>query len=288
MSHDAASSSSAPPVAIPVASGWSLPIHPHHRDAGFQPGVRKGKEKYTYKDHRVSNEHIMDLIPTVQMQISELRDTVSDDQRELRQQGIAITEISARLLPALLRRIEKRQGPSTSLRPPSTLSLATVAPAPSAKRTRDEDVDDAARNTRPRTEIPQTVALSTTFVYTLVPPVATTTPLPVTTAPPAAPPAPPLAPSASVQAPPAAPKAPPRASDSNSLGPPAAPAASPRVHAIPQRQAASQVGPTLHVVFGPIAWNRDSQNCTNVQQDMLAIALPAAAHLEISSTRRYK
>jgi hypothetical protein len=119
ISHDEASSSSAPPAAIPVASRSSLPIRPYHRDAGFQPGATKGKEKYTYKDHRATNEHVNGLlvagtnlwervdrissdvsqvvncvssshtpystlnpytvIPPMQMQISEFRDTVSDD-----------------------------------------------------------------------------------------------------------------------------------------------------------------------------------------------------------------
>jgi hypothetical protein len=61
MSHDT-SSSSAPLVEIPVASGSSLPIHPYHCDAGFQPGATKGKEKYTYKDHRATNEHVNGLL----------------------------------------------------------------------------------------------------------------------------------------------------------------------------------------------------------------------------------
>jgi hypothetical protein len=60
MSHDAASSSSVPPAAIPVASGSSLPIHPYHRDAGFH--TTKDKEKYTYKDHRATNEHVNGLL----------------------------------------------------------------------------------------------------------------------------------------------------------------------------------------------------------------------------------
>jgi hypothetical protein len=45
------------------------------------------------------------------------------------------------------------------------------------------------------------------------------------------------------------------------------------------------------VFFGPITSNRDSQNRANVWQDivnLLSIVLSAAAHLEISSTRRYK
>jgi hypothetical protein len=111
------------------------------------------------------------------MQISEFRDTVSDNRvlsdlwtshnqhgENVRQHGIAITDILARLLPALLGRIEQLQGSVnkfTSI--VDTLALAAVAPAPSAARTQDED--DAARNTRPRTEIPQTVALPTTYVY---------------------------------------------------------------------------------------------------------------------------
>jgi hypothetical protein len=172
---------------------------------------------------------------------------------------MAITDISVHLLQALLRRIEQLQGCFNELTTfiVATLALAAVAPAPSAKRTRDQDVDDAARNTRPRTEIPQTVALPTTFVYTLSPlgpspiavsalPIATTTLLPATTAPPAVPPTPPHAPSA-----PAAPNAPPRASAPGPLAPPAAPAAPPLAHAIPQRQAAPQVDPALQVVFGP-------------------------------------
>jgi hypothetical protein len=62
MSHDAASPSSAPPATIPVASGSSLPIHPYHRDTGFQPGATKDKEKYTYKEHRATNEHVNGLL----------------------------------------------------------------------------------------------------------------------------------------------------------------------------------------------------------------------------------
>ncbi|KAJ7831573.1 hypothetical protein B0H13DRAFT_2431520 [Mycena leptocephala] len=172
-----------------------------------------------------------------------------------------------------------------------------MGPAPSAKRTRNEDVDDAAHNTRLRTEIPQTVALPT-FVYTLGPspvavsaPVATTTPLPVRTAPPAAPPAPPLSPSAPAQAPPATPNAPPHASAPIPLAPPAAPAAPPRAHAIPQRQAAPQVAPALLVLFSLITWNCDSQNRTQDMVNPLAIVLSAAAHLKNHlkiSTRHYK
>ncbi|KAJ7910808.1 hypothetical protein B0H13DRAFT_1876408 [Mycena leptocephala] len=238
------------------------------------------------------------VIPAVQMQISEFRDarrsTVSDDSvlsdlwTSHNQHGIAITDISARLLPPLLGCIEQLQGSVNKLTSVvDTLALAAVAPAPSAKRTRGENRD------------PATVALPTTFVYTLgfspiavsVHPVATTTPLPVTTAPPAAHPTPPIPPSALAQAPPATPNAPPRISAPDPLAPPAAPAAPPRAHAIPQRQAALLVDPALQVVFGPIIWNRDSQNRINVRQDivnLLAIVLPAAAQLKISSTRRYK
>ncbi|KAJ7877474.1 hypothetical protein B0H13DRAFT_2546594 [Mycena leptocephala] len=153
-----------PPPENPIASGSSLPIHPYHRDAGFQPGATKEKEKYTYKDDRIAKEHIdillsagtklwervgristdvADFIPAVHMQISELHDVCS---------GVSDDTIG---------------GPSPSF--PSivdTLALAAVASAPSDKRTRDDDVDDAARNTGPHTEIPQTVALGTTFVYT--------------------------------------------------------------------------------------------------------------------------
>jgi hypothetical protein len=42
------------------------------------------------------------------------------------------------------------------------------------------------------------------------------------------------------------------------------------------------------VVFGPITWNRASQNLTNARQDLLAIVLPATAHLEIFFTHCYK
>jgi hypothetical protein len=52
----------APLAEIPVASGSSLPIHPYHRDASFQPGATKDKEKYTYKDHQATNEHINGLL----------------------------------------------------------------------------------------------------------------------------------------------------------------------------------------------------------------------------------
>jgi hypothetical protein len=42
------------------------------------------------------------------------------------------------------------------------------------------------------------------------------------------------------------------------------------------------------VVFGLITWNCNSQNCTQDMLNLLAIVLSTAAHLEISSTRRYK
>jgi hypothetical protein len=106
------------------------------------------------------------VIPAVQMQISEFRDarrsTVSDDSvlsdlwTSHNQHGIAITDISARLLPPLLGCIEQLQGSVNKLTSVvDTLALAAVAPAPSAKRTRGENVDDAARNTRLHSEIPQ-------------------------------------------------------------------------------------------------------------------------------------
>jgi hypothetical protein len=80
------------------------------------------------------------------------------------QHRIAITDIPACLLPALLRRIEQLQGSVNKLTSVvDTLALSTMAPAPSAMRTRD---DDATRNTRPYTEIPRTVTLPTIFVYT--------------------------------------------------------------------------------------------------------------------------
>ncbi|KAJ7910811.1 hypothetical protein B0H13DRAFT_2660862 [Mycena leptocephala] len=296
-------------AAIPVASGSSLPIHPYYRDAGFQPGATKGKEKYTYKDHRVTNEHVNGLL-VAGTNLRERIDYISSDvsqsslpykcrsrtqqhcqQRSgtfsdlwtshyqhgenIRQHGITITNISARLLPALLRRIEQLHGSVNKFTSVvDTLAFAAVALAPLAKRTRDENVD-AARNTGLRTEVSQTVALSTTFVYTppplgppvavSAPPVATTMPFPVTTASPA----PPLPPSAPAQAPPAAPSALPCAP---ALGPPAL---------------LWNLLPHL-VVFGLITWNRDSQNPTNVRRDLLAIVFPATAHLGISFTHRYK
>ncbi|KAJ7820692.1 hypothetical protein B0H13DRAFT_2377717 [Mycena leptocephala] len=243
MSHDAASSSSAPPTVIPVASSSSLLIHPYHCDASFHPG----RNLCVVLTH--SPLHAKP-IPAVQMQISEFRNarssTVSDDRvlsdlwtshnqhgEDFCQHGIAITDISC---------------------------------------TRDEDVDDAARNTRPHTEIPQTVALPTTFVYTLLPlglfPVAVSvsarpSPLPMTTAPPAAPPAP-LAPSAPAQAPPAAPSASPRASAPGPL----ALLRHLLPHLVPMQSHSAR-------------WPR-SQNRINVQQDLVN------AHLGISSTHRYK
>jgi hypothetical protein len=61
MSHDAAlflGSSCSNPRRLRS----SLPIHPYHRNAGFQPGAAKGKEKYTYKDYRATNEHVNGLL----------------------------------------------------------------------------------------------------------------------------------------------------------------------------------------------------------------------------------
>ncbi|KAJ7811855.1 hypothetical protein B0H13DRAFT_2472208 [Mycena leptocephala] len=176
--------------------------------------VQQGKEKYTYKDHRVTNEHVNELLLaklhlrvlrcTQQQVLSDLWTSHNQHGENVHQHGIAITDISARLLFI---------GTSSSCR-----------------------------------EIPQTVALSTTFVYTSPPlgpspvavsalPIATMMLLPVTTAPPAAPPAPLLAASAPAQAPPAVPNAPPCASAPGPLTPPAAPA---RAHAIPQVDPALQ------------------------------------------------
>ncbi|KAJ7930352.1 hypothetical protein B0H13DRAFT_2309596 [Mycena leptocephala] len=284
MSHDAASSSSAPPAAIPVASASSLPIH-HTTAMPASSLVQQKTQKIHLQEHRATNEHVNGLLvtgcklhPTVQMQISEFRDArASTHGRTFPARDRH--NISARLLPALLRHIKQLQGSGNRLTcVVDTLALAAVAPAPSAKRTRDEDVDDVARKTRLHTEIPQTVALPTTFVYT--PPVlgpspvavsgypVTTTPLPV--------------------APPAAPSAPPRASAPILSAPSLEPATPPRAHAIPQRQAAPQVAATLQVVFGLITLNCDSQKRTQDMVILLAIVLQAAAHLEISSTRRYK
>ncbi|KAJ7895360.1 hypothetical protein B0H13DRAFT_2276242 [Mycena leptocephala] len=124
--------------------------------AHLPPGATEEKEKYTYKDDRITKEHIdgllsagtklwervgristdvADFIPAVHMQISEFHDVRS---------GVSDDTIG---------------GPSPSFTSiVDTLALAAGAPAPSD--------DDAARNTRPHTEIPQTAALGTTFVYT--------------------------------------------------------------------------------------------------------------------------
>ncbi|KAJ7843461.1 hypothetical protein B0H13DRAFT_2364748 [Mycena leptocephala] len=158
-----------------------------------------------------------------------------------------------------------------------TLALSAVALAPSAKRTWDEDVDNATCNTRPCTEIPKTVALPTRRRRSVLPhrrhdasardnytscsTSCSTTPTVCSGSGHASAPGP--------------------------LAPPGVPAAPPRAHAIPQRQAAPQVDSALQVVFGPITWNRDSQNRTNVRQDiinLLTIVFPTAAHLKIPST----
>jgi hypothetical protein len=92
------------------------------------------------------------------MILSDLWTSHNQHGENVHQHGITITDILAHL-PTFLRRIEQLQGSVNKLTSVDSLALAAVGPAPSAKRTRD---DDATRNTRPCTEIPQTVALPTT------------------------------------------------------------------------------------------------------------------------------
>ncbi|KAJ7910775.1 hypothetical protein B0H13DRAFT_2328957 [Mycena leptocephala] len=296
----------------------SLPIHPYHRDASFQPGATKGKEKCTYNDHQVTNEHLLVAGTNLQERVDRISsdvsrsqtssppcdarsNTVSDDRvlsdlwtshhqhgENIHQHGIAITDISARLL--FIGTSSSCRGPATGLTPSSRLSLLPpwlLLRRPRAPGTRMSMMlpTTLAHPPRSRKQWP-CLPLLCTPCHSVLPLSPSVLPrrhhdasarADCTSCSTAA-----LAPSALAQAPPAAPSTLPRASAPGPPAPSAAPASPPRACAIPQRQAASHVDPALQVIFGPIAWNRDSQNRTNIQQDLVN------AHLGISSTRRYK
>ncbi|KAJ7661610.1 hypothetical protein DFH06DRAFT_1192782 [Mycena polygramma] len=222
----------------------------------------------------------------------------------IRQHGLGITDISGRLLPALLARIDSLQALVTQLNAKvDTLTLTATVPGSSSKRAREDDAEFEARNVRARADAdgsapfvyappvllaPLVIPERTPAAPLRAPPAA---PPAVQSAPPAAPPAvlraPPAAPQATLRAPPLAPRAPPRPAA------PPRPSAPAGTGAVPPRAAAVQTArpPTdVEVLFGPVRWNKDHAQRPLVKQDIAGLieaVIPEGSIYEFT-TRRCK
>ncbi|KAJ7808922.1 hypothetical protein B0H14DRAFT_3760655 [Mycena olivaceomarginata] len=247
-------------VLVASSSGSSRPAHPFHRDAGFEPDEVLPKDKTSAKDHKITRQHVngvlvaatrlhdkvermgreisefSTLVPLVQQQLAEV--SAGTDQQlvndlvhslnanagNVEQHGVALDDITIRLLPPLLVRIQQLEAMVSQLDGTAkrltgnvqTLELAAVGPAPTTKRPREEEDIDLLRNVRPRAG----VTVPNAYIY--APPLSSVAPAPAVIAAPAAPI---VAPPPQFVPPPAEPPAPLRAPTHAAPRAPQAPAA---------------------------------------------------------------